>query len=179
MQRSFYFLIVGAIVMLWVGQRLRLAYRRLGGNPSGGKALDMRVFGYSAEEAKHYLALLGEDGRRYYLKTQTRLELPFIIGYGLTGAAMGAWLSAGIQKSGWSLASWVPLIGGLLVALGAVVDLDEGQAIRKLIRAFPRLDAAAVARSAGKTRLKFALLFVGAVLVLAGMVVAGVAYLKS
>jgi hypothetical protein len=179
MQRTFYFLIVGSIALVWLGHRMRIAMAKLMTGHPGDHALDMRFFGYTAEAVKLYLERLGPERRKFYLQTQTRVELGFIIAYGIAGAAGGVWLSALIYNQNWKLVSWVPFVGGLLLATAAIVDLDEAQAIRKLLKSWPKLDEVSVNRASRTTRLKWLLLFVGIFLVLAGVGLAVIAKLKS
>jgi hypothetical protein len=179
MQRTFYFLIVGSIALVWLANKMRMATRKLLTGHPGDQMLDMCFLGYSAEHVRFYFARLGEDGRSFYLKTQTRVELAFIMAYGIAGAAAGVWVSAVIFNENWKLVSWVPFVGALFIVAAAVVDLDEAQAIRKLLRAYPRIDDAAVARASHTTRLKWLFLFAGAAMLLAGLVLVAVAKLKG
>jgi hypothetical protein len=179
MQRTFYFLIVGSIALIWLGHRMRLALAKLMTGHPGDHALDMRFFGYSTEAVKLYLERLGAEKRKFYLQTQTRVELGFIVAYGIAGAAGGVWLSSLIYSQNWKLVSWVPFVGGLLVASAAIVDIDEAQAIRKLLKSWPKIDDASVERASRATRLKWLLLFAGVALVLAGATLAVIAKLKS
>ena len=179
MQRTFYFLIVGSIALVWLGHRMRLAMEKLMTGHPGDHALDMRFLGYSTEVVKLYMERLGPERRKFYLQTQTRVELGFIVAYGIAGAAGGIWLSALIYNQNWTLVSWVPFVGGLLVASAAVVDLDEAQAIRKLLKSWPKIDDASVNRASRATRLKWLILLAGVALVLAGAGLAIIAKLKS
>ncbi|MFM9975499.1 MAG: hypothetical protein ACKVON_13115 [Beijerinckiaceae bacterium] len=179
MQRTFYFLIVGSIALIWLAQRMRLAVQKLVTGHPGDHMLDLRFVGYSAEDVRGYCARLGEDKRSYYLKTQTRIELAFIMAYGIAGASAGVWVSAAIFNENWKLVSWVPFIGALFIVAAAIVDLDEGQAIRKLLKAYPRIDEAAVARASRTTRLKWLFLFLGVAMLLAGIMLVVVAKLKG
>lgn len=179
MRRTFYALILGCIALVWLGHRMRLAFEKLATGQPGDHALDMRVFGYTTEEARGYLDRLKADGRKRYLQTQTRLELAFIAAYAIAGAAAGMWLSAALHGENWKLVAWGPFAGGLLVAAAAVVDLDEQSAVRKLIKSFPRLDDLSVQRASRATRLKWLLLGLGLMLILAGLVAFAIARLKS
>ncbi len=179
MRRTFYFLILGCIALIWLGHRMRLAMERLVTGTPGDHALDMRFFGYGVEEVSGYFERLGSEKRKDYLRIQTRIELAFIVAYGISGAALGMWTSSALAAEKWTLASWVPFLGGLLIATGALVDLDEGSAIRKLLKSYPRIEAGDVARASKATRLKWLCIFVGLALVLAGALLAIIAKLKG
>jgi hypothetical protein len=179
MRRTFYFLIVGCIALIWLANRMRNAMEKLVTGHPGDHALDMRFLGYSTDDVSGYFQRLGAERRRDYLRIQTRIELAFIMAYGIAGAAGGIWISAVIFNETWTLLSWVPFLGGLLLAAGAVVDLDEGQAIRKLLKSYPKLEDAAVERASKATRTKWLCIIPGLMLVLTGAVLAVVAKLKG
>jgi hypothetical protein len=179
MRRTFYALILGCIALVWLGHRMRLAFEKLATGQPGDHALDMRVFGYTRVEAAGYLERLGAEGRKRYLRTQTRLELAFIFAYAIAGAAAGMWLSAALHQESWKLAAWLPFTGGLLLVAAAIVDLDEQAAVRNLIKAFPRLDDAAVLHASRATRLKWLLIGLGLAATLVGSVVFAIARLKG
>ncbi|MCA3565335.1 MAG: hypothetical protein IOC90_09890 [Methylocystis sp.] len=178
MRRTFYFLIIGCVALIWLGHRMRLALERLMTGHPGDHALDMRFFGYSTEDVAGYFQRLGAEGRKDYLRIQYRIELAFIIAYGISGAAAGMWTASALYAEKWSLLSWLPFLGGLLVAAAAIVDLDEGSAIRKLLKTYPRLDETAVRRASQATRLKWLCLFAGLMLVLLGVGMFAIAKLK-
>ncbi len=179
MRRTFYFLIIGCIALIWLGHRMRLAMERLVTGQPGDHALDMRFFGYNMEDVSGYFQRLGADRRKDYLRIQTRIELAFIVAYGISGAAAGMWTSAALHAEKWTLASWAPFVGGLAIVAGAVVDLDEGSAIRKLLKSFPDLKAQDVERASKATRLKWLCIVLGLALVLAGVVLVMIAKLKA
>jgi hypothetical protein len=179
MRRSFYFLIVGVIALIWLGNRMRGAFERLATGEPRQNALDMRYFGYSGDDARSYLFALGADKRKHYLRTQTLIEMPFILAYGVAGASAGVWLSAVIFAENWKLLSWLPFVGGMLLAATAVIDLDEANAIRKLIKVYPDVTNPLVARASKATRLKWAFAALGLALVLVGAVLAAIAKLKG
>jgi hypothetical protein len=179
MRRTFYFLIVGSIALIWLAHRMRLAMEKLVTGHPGDHALDMRYFGYSTEDVQGYFKRLGAEKRKLYLKMQTRIELAFILTYAIAGAAGGIWISAAIYSENWKLVSWIPFCGALLIVAAAVVDLDEGQAIRKLLKSWPELKDQDVARASRATRLKWVLIVAGMAMVLAGVVLIGIAKLKA
>jgi hypothetical protein len=179
MRRTFYFLIIGCIALIWLGHRMRLAMERLVTGKPGDHMLDMRFFGYSVEDVSGYFQRLGADRRKDYLRIQTRIELAFIVAYGISGAAAGMWTSAALHAEKWTLASWAPFLGGLVIAMGAVVDIDEGNAIRKLLKSYPRITAQDVARASKATRLKWLCIVLGLALVLFGAGFVVIAKLKA
>jgi hypothetical protein len=179
MRRTFYFLIVGSIALIWLAHKMRLALERLATGQAGDHALDMRYLGYSTEDVRGYFERLGAEKRKLYLKIQTRIELAFILAYAIAGAASGIWISAAIYSENWKLVSWIPFIGALLIVAAAVVDLDEGQAIRKLLKSWPKITDPDVARASKATRSKWILLFTGLMMVIAGIVILVIAKLKT
>ena len=179
MRRTFYVLILGVVALVWLAHRMRIEMQRLATGHPGDHALDMRVLGYGVEEVRGYFERLGPDRRRRYLRMQTLWELAFIIAYGISGAAAGMYVSAALYTDGWRLLSWGPFVGGLLIVGAALVDLDEGQAIRKLLKAWPKLDPIQVARASKATRLKWLCLGSGLLLVLLGTGFVVIAKLKG
>jgi len=179
MRRTFYILILGCIALVWLAHRMRMEMQRLATGHPGDHALDMRVLGYGVEDVRGYFERLGPERRKRYLRVQTLWELAFITAYGVAGAAGGVHISATLYNDGWTLLSWGPFAGGLLIVGGAIVDLDEGQAIRKLLKAWPRVDAAQVQRASKATRLKWLCVIPGLALVLAGVAFAVIAKLKG
>ena len=179
MRRTFYFLIIGLIALIWLAKRMRSAMLRLATGHPGDEALDMRFFGYSTEDVRGYFERLGAERRKDYLKIQTRVELAFIVAYAIAGSAGGVWMSASLYQESWRFASWVPLAGGLLIVAAAVIDLDEGQAIRKLLKSWPQLDPVIVARASKATRLKWLCIAAGLMLVLIGVALTVIAKLKG
>jgi hypothetical protein len=179
MRQGLYLLILFALGMVWLVHRLRLTMERLATGQKGDHLLDFRFLGYSREEVAAYFQRLGPERRALYRGKQLRLELFFIIGYGIAAAGVGFWISSVLTNAGYRLPSWLPLAGGGLVALAAMVDIDEGQRIGKLLRSWPQLTEHDVARASSATRLKWALLLPGAVGILAGIVIAGVVLVKG
>jgi hypothetical protein len=179
MRRTFYFLIIGSIALIWLAHRMRLGLEKLATGVAGDHALDMRYFGYSSEDVRGYFERLGAEKRKAYLRIQTRIELAFILAYAIAGAAAGIWISAAIYNENWKLVSWIPFVGALLIVAAAIVDLDEAQAIRSLLKSWPNIQDKAVARASKATRLKWALTFAGLMMVLAGVILVVVAKLKS
>ena len=179
MRRTFYFLILGCIALIWLTHRMRQEMQRLATGHPGDHALDMRFLGYGLEDVRGYFERLGPDRRKRYLRIQAFWELAFITAYGISGAAAGIYVSAMLYNDGWRLLSWGPFLGGLLIVAGALVDLDEGQAIRKLLKSWPKLDEAQVRRASNATRLKWLCVVPGLALTLAGVIFVIIAKLKG
>jgi hypothetical protein len=179
MRRTFYALILGCIALVWLAHRMRLEFQKLATGHPGDHALDMRVFGYNTHEVKMYFARLGEDRRKRYLRLQSFLELAFLTAYGIAGAAAGMWTSSALHMEKWALASWAPFVGGMLIAAAAIIDLDEGNAIRKLLKTYPMFSDADVARASRATRLKWLCIAAGLMLLLLGVALFAVAKLKG
>lgn len=179
MRQGLYLLILFAIGMVWLVHRLRATMEKLATGREGDRLLDFRFLGYSRDDVLAYFQRLGPERRALYRGKQLRLELFFIVGYGIAAAGIGFWLSSVLTNAGHRLPAWLPLAGGGLVALAAMVDVDEGQRIGKLLRTWPNILQADVARASNATRLKWALLFPGLLALLAGVVVAAVVLVKG
>jgi hypothetical protein len=178
MQRSFYAVIIAAIAFMWMAQKMWGSIRRIESGASGEKILDMRLMGYTPAEAHRFISLIGDEGRSRY-RWQLRLEWLFILAYGILGGSMGLALTGFIYNQGWKLLAWVPSIGGLLLVAAALVDLDEGQHVAKLIKTWPKQDEASAAKAARATRLKWLCIFGGVCVMLVGIALAVIARLKG
>jgi hypothetical protein len=178
MQRSFYAVLVAAIAFMWMAQKMWGSIRRIESGASGEKILDMRIMGYSPAEAHRFIGLIGEDGRTRY-RWQLRFEWLFILAYGILGGSMGIALTGFIYNQGWKLLAWVPSIGGLMLVMAALVDLDEAQHVAKLIKTWPKTDEKAAIKAGRATRLKWLLIFGGICMMLVGIALAVIARLKG
>jgi hypothetical protein len=179
MRTGLYLLILFALAMVWLVHQLRGTMFRLMTGHAGDRLLDFRIFGYDKAEVSAYFQRLGPDRRKLYGGKHLWLELAFIVGYGVAAAGLGFWFSSVLTNAGWKLPAWVPLIGGVLVALAATADIDEGQRIGKLLRNYPKITDQDVKRAAAATRLKWMLLVPGVMAILAGLLLAGYALLKG
>ena len=155
-------LVLAALVALLLFR----ASRRVTGAEAGERMLEARVFGYGYDEAKQYLAGLGPDKRRHYLKRVIPLDRLFAFCYGGLGFWYGFGLSGALQRLGYARLSWLALGGGLCLALAAAADVLEGRAMARLINAFPALDADDAAVAARATVAKWALVIAGAALLI-------------
>jgi hypothetical protein len=89
------------------------------------------------------------------------------------------WLSAAIANQNWKIVSWLPFLGAFLIFAGALCDIDEGSALRKLLKSYPKLAETDVARANRNTRFKWLLLLPGLATLLVGAAVLGIALLKA
>jgi hypothetical protein len=178
MQRSFYAVIVAAILFMWMAQKMISSVRRIESGASGEKILDMRMFGYTPAEAHRFIGVIGDEGRGRY-RWQLRFEWLFILSYGILGGSVGVALTGFIYNQGWKILAWIPSIGGLFLVAAALADLDESQHIAKLLKIWPQRDETVGARAAKATRLKWACIFAGLVLTIIGLSLAVIAKLKG
>lgn len=178
MQRTFYATILAAIAFMWMAQKMWGSIRRIESGASGEKLLDMRLTGYTPAEAHRFISLIGDDGRSRY-RWQLRFEWLFITAYGILGGSIGVMLSGFIYNQGWKLLAWTPILGGVLFVAAALADLDEAQHIARLLKTWPKTDAAVAAKAARATRLKWLCIFLGLVIVIIGAGLAVIARLKG
>jgi hypothetical protein len=178
MQRSFYAVIVAAIAFMWMARKMIGSIRRIESGASGEKILDMRLTGYTPAEAHRFIGLIGEEGRTRY-RWQLRFEWLFILAYGILGGSAGLSLTGFIYNQGWKLLAWVPSIGGLLLVMAALIDLDEAQHVAKLLKTWPKTDEAAAVKAARATRMKWLCVFAGLCVMLFGIALAVIARLKG
>jgi hypothetical protein len=178
MQRSFYAVIIAAIAFMWMAQKMMASIRRIESGASGQKILDMRITGYTPAEAHRFIGLIGEEGRSRY-RWQLRLEWLFILAYGILGGSVGVALTGFLVNQGWGLLGWLPAIGGVLFVAAALVDLDEGQHVSKLLKTWPKTDEPTALRAARATRLKWLCIFGGLCVTIAGLSLAVIARLKG
>ncbi len=178
MQRSFYAVIVAAIVFMWMAQKMMSSIRRIESAAPGHRILDLRLTGYTPAEAHRYISLIGDEGRSRY-RWQIRLEWLFIAAYGILGGSAGLSLTGFIYNQGWKVLAWVPAAGGLCFVAAALFDLDESQHIARLLKVWPKTDESAGARAARATRRKWLAVFAGLSLMVLGVVIAVVARLKA
>jgi hypothetical protein len=178
MQRSFYAVILAAILFMWMAQKMISSIRQIQSGASGEKVLDVRVFGYTPAEAHRFIGVIGEEGRSRY-RWQLRLEWLFILSYGILGGSLGVALTGFIYNQGWKLLAWVPSVGGLFFVAAALADLDESQHIARLLKTWPQRDETRALRAAKATRLKWLCVFIGLALTIVGVAFAVIARLKA
>jgi hypothetical protein len=118
---------------------------------AGGAApFDMRPMGYSFEEAKAFLAALGEDGRRFYGDVQHKLDLAY-------PALLSLALGTGIYLLSPERIGRFAIVLALLAVPGMVFDYVENARVSELL-AIPAEAATAelVASASRATLLKSA-----------------------
>ena len=100
--RLYWMLVVAALAVFAVMQAWSLPKLRADGMP----AFDLRYLGYSFDEARAYLAALGEEGRTFYLNAQLVLDrlYPALYGPALAIALVALDARAGGRGWGWVLA---------------------------------------------------------------------------
>lgn len=178
MQRSFYAVIVAAIAFMWMAQKMLASIRRIQSGAMGETILDMRMTGYTPAEAHRFIGVIGEEGRTRY-RWQLRFEWLFILAYAILGGSVGLALTGFIYNQGWKLLAWVPSIGGFLLVMAALMDLDEAQHVAKLLKTWPKTDEATALKAARATRLKWLCVFGGVCVLILGIALAVIARLKA
>ncbi len=105
---------------------------RLEDHASGDLPFDVRLLGYSYEEARDYLARLGREGRIFYLNVQWRLDSVFPALLALTLGFALPWLYPGAGP-------WGRAVLIVLAYAGAVFDYVENYHIASMMIAGPDL----------------------------------------
>ncbi len=125
----------------------------------GARLLEMRLTGYSFDEARGFVAAIGDEGARYYLDVQLWLDMAFPPLLGAVLFLGYRWLFPGLPGH---------VIG--TISLGSiVVDYLENAAVAAMLRAgadgmIPKMAATANFW----TTTKWGLAFVGAVTLIIG-----------
>lgn len=89
---------------------------------------DMRLTGYSVEDARAYLEALSTAGRDLYLGTVRQLDTAFPV-------VFGAWLAALVWRTARGMMTWSRLVLTLPAWGYAVMDLCENALVADLLRA--------------------------------------------
>ena len=123
MPRIFWFILVATLAP-WLTMNLVTAPRieELAG---GLRLLDMRFTGYSFEEARDFIAAIGEEGAALYLGWQMWLDMIFPP---LLGAVM-------FLLYRWLVPGWPGLTAAIVSQSYVVVDILENLAISAMARA--------------------------------------------
>lgn len=153
-------LILPALVAAWMGMNLWTAPRieELSG---GLRLLDMRITGYSFDEAKTFIAALGDEGRALYLGPQLKLDMIFPPLLGAVLFLIYRWLFPGLPG----------LIIGTLSLTSIFVDYLENAAIAAMLHAGPSAMTPEMAVNANQwTTTKWTLAFVGVATLAVGIV---------
>lgn len=123
MPRIFWF-ILAAMLVVWLGMNLGTAPRIE--ELSGGLCLlDMRVAGYSFDEAKDFVAAIGEEGTALYLGPQLWLDMIFPPLLGAILFLSYRWLFPGLPGQ----------VIGTVSLTSIVVDYLENAAVAAMLRA--------------------------------------------
>ncbi len=86
---------------------------------------DQRVFGYSLEEARKLVILLGADGAAYYTGVQMKADSVFPL---LQVMVVSGWLlivARGLRKHGMAGLMTPTILGILAAMIGAIADYGE------------------------------------------------------
>ena len=131
---------------------------------SGLRPFDMRLGGYSAEQANSLLSALGSSGRRYYLTRQIPLDLVYPALMALTLVSLLKWLGLrGAHRKLVQIGVWFS-IGA------AVVDYLENVGICLMILSWPETSANTVLAASVASIAKSGLTMAAVLTVLLGAV---------
>lgn len=123
MPRIFWF-ILAAMLAVWLGMNLCTA-PRIEEMSGGLRLLDMRVTGYSLEDARAFIASIGDAGVALYLNRQLLLDMIFPPLLGAILFLSYRWLFPGLTG----------VIIGTLSLTSIVVDYLENAALAAMLRA--------------------------------------------
>lgn len=154
-----FWVFVAAMLVPWLVMNLWTAPRieELAG---GARLLEMRLTGYSFEEARDFVAAIGDEGARFYLDVQLWLDMAFPPLLGAVLFLGYRWLFPGLPGR---------VIG--TISLGSIaVDYLENAAIAAMLRSgADGMTPQMVATANFWTTTKWSLAFVGAVTLLVGI----------
>lgn len=158
MPRAFWFALAG-LVASWLAMNLWSA-PQIEEMAGGLRILDMRLSGYSHEEARAFIAAIGEEGRAFYLGTQLWLDMIYPPFLGATLFLIYRWLFPGV----------VGLIIGASALTTIPVDYLENAALAAMLRAGPEgVTPEMAALSSQWTTLKWSLAGLGLVTLVIGL----------
>lgn len=146
------------LITLWLNRRMMHGMRPLIEKQSTtGRVLDLRLFGYTADEVRRVLTAYGPSLRARYAETLRTADVPYAVAY---GAALHAllWLLAH-GRSHPSLLLAVPW-------LATMFDTGENLALATLCRTFPEVDPRLVRRASACTTGKWVVIGVAVLLAL-------------
>ena len=130
---------------------------------NGAAPFDLRRSGYSYEEARQFLDAIGEQGRAYYLNPELLLDTFFPPLYAGLGALVLWWLTMpGRLRAGATPAVWRWALIALPVA-ELIFDWGENACIAAMIWTWPDLSPVLVRVSSVATRLKYAVVALTAI----------------
>ena len=136
----------------------------------GGVPFDMRLGGYTFNEAREFLTVITDTGRDFYLNTQQLLDLLYPTLFAITVAIPLVHLVP--RYWGWALA---------VVAIAAgVFDHLENSAVAAMLRAEPdALTEAMVSTASNWTLAKSILTTIASVALLVVLCIKGIVWLKT
>lgn len=144
------------VMLLW-------SLPRISAEAGGLAPFDMRPGGYSFDEARTFLTALSEEGRRFYLDVQHRLDLFYPALLALSLSVGLAWAWRGLPRA--ALAAMV-----LLAFTGAGFDYLENLWVGTMLTAGPeQVSPEIVAAASRRSVAKAALTTVVMLLLLAGL----------
>jgi hypothetical protein len=131
---------------------------------SGLRPFDMRPGGYSAEQAKSLINVLGSSGRRYYLTRQIPLDLVYPSLMALTLVSLLKWLgSRGVSQKLVRIGIWFSIAA-------AIADYLENTGIYLMILSWPEISANTVLAASVASIVKSGLTTAAVLTVLLGAV---------
>ena len=148
-----------AMLLPWLVMNLWTA-PRIEELASGARLLEMRLTGYSFDDARNFVAAIGNEGARLYLDVQLWLDMAF-------PPLLGAVLFLGYR---WLFPGLPGRIIGTISLGSIVVDYLENAAVAAMLRAgADDLTPQMAATANFWTTTKWGLAFVGAVTLLVGI----------
>lgn len=117
---------------------------QIAGMAGGLTPFDMRPMGYSAGEARAFLAALGDEGRGFYLSVQQRLDTVYP---GLLAVVL-VWTLARLYRGAAAVALQI------LAVTASAADYLENHAVATLLRAGAEISDAMIAAASRWTLLK-------------------------
>jgi hypothetical protein len=156
--RAFWF-ILAALVASWLGMNLWSA-PRIEEMAGGLRLLDMRFTGYAYEDARAFIAAIGDPGRALYLGPQLWMDMVY-------PPLLGAVLFLSYR---WLFPGWPGLIIGTVSLSSVVVDYLENAALAAMLRAGPDAMTPEMAEAASRwTTMKWSFAALGLVTLVIGL----------
>jgi hypothetical protein len=156
--RAFWF-ILAALVASWLGMNLWSA-PRIEEMAGGLRLLDMRFTGYAYEDARAFIAAIGDPGRALYLGPQLWMDMVY-------PPLLGAVLFLSYR---WLFPGWPGLIIGTVSLSSVVVDYLENAALAAMLRAGPDAMTPEMADAASSwTTMKWSFAALGLVTLVIGL----------
>jgi len=131
----------------------------------GNTILDMKMSGYTVEEAYRMLDALGDEGRRFYLTRIAPLDIPFPLSYGLFYFVLLSLIAAYLFKN-----FKKPWIIGLLGFVPTLFDLLENSMVLILLLSYPERVSSAASAASLFTRVKALTMMLSLSAITAGLI---------